>query len=109
MCFCRSSNSTESLEKECTYNDNPGYVIFSAMGSFFIPMVVMLYVYARISCVVAQRHDQLASIDRQTRVSIYGNRQSLLRYSLVEYNTITSRSVFCVKKNLVLPVRLISF
>lgn len=28
-----------------------------------------MYVYVRISCVVAQRHDQLASIDRQARVS----------------------------------------
>ncbi|KAJ8928232.1 hypothetical protein NQ314_019179, partial [Rhamnusium bicolor] len=47
----------------CRYNKNTGYVIFSAMGSFFIPMVVMLYVYVKISCVVAQRHDQLAHID----------------------------------------------
>ncbi|KAJ8917777.1 hypothetical protein NQ315_010683 [Exocentrus adspersus] len=47
----------------CRYNKNTGYVIFSAMGSFFIPMAVMLYVYVKISCVVAQRHDQLAHID----------------------------------------------
>ncbi|KAJ8960002.1 hypothetical protein NQ318_009438 [Aromia moschata] len=47
----------------CRYNKNTGYVIFSAMGSFFIPMVVMVYVYVKISCVVAQRHDQLAHID----------------------------------------------
>lgn len=58
-------------DKTCRYNRNTGYVIFSAMGSFFIPMVVMVYVYARISCVVAQRHDQLAHIDNRNRVSIY--------------------------------------
>lgn len=57
-------------EKTCRYNKNTGYVIYSAMGSFFIPMVVMVYVYVRISCVVAQRHDQLANIDRQPRVRI---------------------------------------
>nr|ADK91078.1 tyramine receptor type 2 [Chilo suppressalis] len=45
----------------CRYNQNAGYVVFSAMGSFFLPMVVMVYVYARISCVVARRHQQLAS------------------------------------------------
>ncbi|CAG4932730.1 unnamed protein product [Parnassius apollo] len=45
----------------CRYNQNPGYVVFSAMGSFFLPMIVMVYVYARISCVVARRHQQLAS------------------------------------------------
>ncbi|CAG9821945.1 unnamed protein product [Phaedon cochleariae] len=49
--------------KVCRYNRNTGYVIFSALGSFFIPMVVMLYVYVRISCVVAQRHDNLGHID----------------------------------------------
>lgn len=53
--------------KTCRYNRNEGYVIFSAMGSFFLPMIVMLYVYVRISCVVAQRHDQLANIE--TRAS----------------------------------------
>jgi hypothetical protein len=45
---------------ECRYNQNEGYVVFSAMGSFFIPMAVMIYVYARISCVVASRHDLMA-------------------------------------------------
>ncbi|XP_059219515.1 octopamine receptor [Stomoxys calcitrans] len=47
---------------ECRYNQNEGYVIFSAMGSFFIPMAVMIYVYARISCVVAARHDNMTDI-----------------------------------------------
>ncbi|XP_037922866.1 5-hydroxytryptamine receptor 1D isoform X2 [Hermetia illucens] len=48
---------------ECRYNRNEGYVIFSAMGSFFIPMAVMVYVYARISCVVASRHDNMTDIE----------------------------------------------
>ncbi|XP_013165484.1 PREDICTED: 5-hydroxytryptamine receptor 2B-like [Papilio xuthus] len=48
----------------CRYNQNPGYVVFSAMGSFFLPMAVMVYVYARISCVVARRHQQLASTNK---------------------------------------------
>ncbi|KAI8120687.1 hypothetical protein FF38_04498 [Lucilia cuprina] len=47
---------------ECRYNQNEGYVIFSAMGSFFIPMAVMIYVYARISCVIANRHDNMTDI-----------------------------------------------
>lgn len=48
---------------ECGYNQNEGYVVFSAMGSFFIPMAVMVYVYARISCVVAARHDHMTEIE----------------------------------------------
>lgn len=50
-------------DNECRYNENKGYVVFSAMGSFFIPMTVMVYVYLRISCVVARRHDQMAEIE----------------------------------------------
>ncbi|XP_072386689.1 probable G-protein coupled receptor No18 [Diabrotica undecimpunctata] len=65
--------------KTCRYNKNTGYVIFSAMGSFFIPMVVMVYVYIKISCVVAQRHDQLAHIDtahpRKNQKLIYNTRE----------------------------------
>lgn len=48
---------------ECRYNQNEGYVVFSAMGSFFIPMAVMIYVYVRISCVVASRHDHMTEIE----------------------------------------------
>lgn len=55
---------------ECRYNRNEGYVIFSAMGSFFIPMAVMVYVYARISCVVASRHDNMTDIEVHNKVSI---------------------------------------
>lgn len=33
------------------------------MGSFFIPMAVMIYVYVRISCVVASRHDKMTEIE----------------------------------------------
>lgn len=50
-------------DTECGYNQNEGYVIFSAMGSFFIPMAVMVYVYARISCVVAARHEHMTEIE----------------------------------------------
>lgn len=57
-------------EKTCRYNKNTGYVIFSAMGSFFIPMIVMLYVYVRISCVVAKRHHQLENIDSKSKKSV---------------------------------------
>nr|CAD7591476.1 unnamed protein product [Timema genevievae] len=60
----RHINSTS-----CTYNQNVGYVVFSAMGSFFIPLIVMLYVYARISCVIAHRHNQLTALDSISQVT----------------------------------------
>lgn len=45
--------------KTCTYNQNKFYVVFSALGSFFLPLVVMLYVYVKISRVIASRHKTL--------------------------------------------------
>ncbi|XP_046434288.1 probable G-protein coupled receptor No18 [Neodiprion pinetum] len=52
--------NSQSIDKKiCSYNMDTSYVIFSAMGSFFLPMLVMLYVYARISCVIARRHRHL--------------------------------------------------
>lgn len=61
--FCRYDHRRAEKHDECGYNQNEGYVVFSAMGSFFIPMAVMVYVYARISCVVAARHDHMTEIE----------------------------------------------
>ncbi|CAO1442442.1 unnamed protein product [Diamesa tonsa] len=44
---------------DCRYNQNKGYVVFSAMGSFFIPCCVMLYVYSKICCVLTSRQSRL--------------------------------------------------
>lgn len=60
---CRYDHSRKDKHNECGYNQNEGYVVFSAMGSFFIPMAVMVYVYARISCVVAARHEHMTEIE----------------------------------------------
>lgn len=61
MCFRYEPGRRDLIE--CRYNQNEGYVVFSAMGSFFIPMAVMIYVYVRISCVVASRHDHMTEIE----------------------------------------------
>uniref|UniRef100_A0A8D8YL49 Octopamine receptor n=1 Tax=Cacopsylla melanoneura TaxID=428564 RepID=A0A8D8YL49_9HEMI len=52
-------------DKKCGYNQNRGYVVFSGMGSFFIPLLVVLYVYAKISCVIARRHNNLEALNQQ--------------------------------------------
>lgn len=44
---------------ECRYNQNKGYVIFSAMGSFFIPLGVMIYVYLKIGLVLTSRKQRM--------------------------------------------------
>ena len=65
---CRRYDPEHHRDKNCRYNSNKGYVVFSAMGSFFIPLTVMIYVYTRISCVVAQRHNQLTALDNNDQV-----------------------------------------
>ncbi|CAG9808092.1 unnamed protein product [Chironomus riparius] len=47
-------------ENECGYNQNMGYVIYSALGSFFIPMSIMVYVYTRIFCVLTSRQSRIS-------------------------------------------------
>ncbi|XP_022216098.1 5-hydroxytryptamine receptor 1A isoform X1 [Drosophila obscura] len=44
---------------DCRYNQNKGYVVFSAMGSFFIPLTVMLYVYVKIGYVLTSRRQRI--------------------------------------------------
>ncbi|XP_076669284.1 putative G-protein coupled receptor No18 [Andrena cerasifolii] len=61
-CFPRATNRDT---KKCSYNMDSSYVIFSAMGSFFLPMLVMLYVYSRISCVIASRHRNLEATENE--------------------------------------------
>ncbi|CAH0394702.1 unnamed protein product [Bemisia tabaci] len=62
----RGYDPEHRMMNECTYNQNQGYVVFSAMGSFFIPLVVMVYVYTKISCVIAQRHNHLEALSQNT-------------------------------------------
>ncbi len=58
-------------KKTCTYNQNEVYVVFSATGSFFAPLIVMLYVYAKISRVIARRHTTLRVLNQPTRRVIF--------------------------------------
>ncbi|XP_043070884.1 tyramine/octopamine receptor isoform X2 [Drosophila grimshawi] len=55
----RNRNKGDSVE--CRYNQNKGYVVYSAMGSFFIPLTVMLYVYVRIGYVLTSRRQRINS------------------------------------------------
>ncbi|XP_013786964.1 octopamine receptor 1-like [Limulus polyphemus] len=46
---------------ECVYNSNKGYVVYSALGSFYIPGLVMVYVYSRIFAVARRRETVLTA------------------------------------------------
>lgn len=47
------------LANGCALTRDPGYIIYSASGSFFIPLFVMLFVYARIYHVARKREKRL--------------------------------------------------
>lgn len=59
LCFRYDQERRNSDMTDCRYNQNKGYVVFSAMGSFFIPCCVMLYVYSKICCVLTSRQSRL--------------------------------------------------
>ncbi|KAK3856405.1 hypothetical protein Pcinc_037275 [Petrolisthes cinctipes] len=54
----KEDTQTVTVEQDCTrtckLNDNTGYVIYSACGSFFVPMLVMLFFYWKIYCAAAE-------------------------------------------------------
>ena len=53
--------------RSCGYNQNQTYVILSAMMSFFLPFAVMVYVYIKISRVIARRHTTLHGVNQPMR------------------------------------------
>src|SRR5688572_24454458 len=40
---------------QCFISEELGYVIYSALGSFFLPTLVLIFVYARIYCITRRR------------------------------------------------------
>ena len=59
MSFLRAENSsadcTDGIQlSECGLTADPGYVIYSATGSFYLPMMVMLFFYWRIYRIAAR-------------------------------------------------------
>ncbi|XP_015597179.1 tyramine receptor 1 [Cephus cinctus] len=90
-CFPRAVNRDR---RKCSYNMDSSYVIFSAMGSFFLPMLVMLYVYARISCVIARRHRSLetgGTRNLQRRLTVLGDRTKSIRMKRSENTSVPER------------------
>ena len=49
---------------ECKYNENSGYVVYSAMGSFYLPTLVILYTYASIIYVVQTRNREFKEVSK---------------------------------------------
>uniref|UniRef100_T1IQS4 G-protein coupled receptors family 1 profile domain-containing protein n=1 Tax=Strigamia maritima TaxID=126957 RepID=T1IQS4_STRMM len=60
----------ESDSDECQYTSDQGYVLYSSIGSFFIPLVVMVYVYVCIMRVISKRERVLRHRRRRRRPTV---------------------------------------
>lgn len=54
----------DSQKHPCTLNSNPGYRIYSALGSFFIPLIIMTIVYIEIYIATRRRLRERARASR---------------------------------------------
>ncbi|CAD5111582.1 DgyrCDS883 [Dimorphilus gyrociliatus] len=52
-------------ENKCELTDEIGYVIYSALGSFWIPSIILIIVYSRIYVVAARQTKQIAKQQAQ--------------------------------------------
>lgn len=43
----------------CSLTQEPGYIVYSSLGSFFVPLLIMTFVYIRIFRVASQRDERL--------------------------------------------------
>ncbi|CAF4675345.1 unnamed protein product [Rotaria sp. Silwood1] len=69
----RDSNRQHTVEHEhrCELNTARGYVVYSALGSFYIPAVIMVFVYIRIFMVVYDRENLIHKFhDNKNNTSI---------------------------------------
>lgn len=57
----------------CAYSQSLAYRIYSACGSFYIPMIIMLFVYARIFHVANEREKMMGQTGGMMRFSMKRN------------------------------------
>lgn len=61
----------------CTLTRDPGYIIYSSLGSFYVPLTVMVFVYIRIFIVAIKREKRLRPYKRNFVVESHrGKRKS---------------------------------
>ena len=51
----RDSQSVFDTERKCIISQDKGYTIFSTVGAFYLPMLLMIFIYARIYLVARSR------------------------------------------------------
>lgn len=60
----------DSQKHPCTLNSNPGYRVYSALGSFFIPLIIMTIVYIEIYIATKRRLRERARASRVNAMNL---------------------------------------
>lgn len=60
----------DSEKHPCTLNSNPGYRVYSALGSFFIPLIIMTIVYIEIYIATRRRLRERARASRINAINL---------------------------------------
>ena len=81
-------HSCRELQHQCTLFMNPGYVIYSACGSFFLPMIFMCFCYFRIYLVASTNQTAMSRGYVDT-----GGPQNRQHNNLIRYNRSWARII----------------
>ncbi|CAF2855786.1 unnamed protein product [Rotaria sp. Silwood2] len=110
----RDKNRRQTVEQQykCDLNTARGYVVYSALGSFYIPGVVMIFVYIRIFMVVYDRENLIKNFrnnnnsnnnTRSSNLSIKSNPNSCITNTHISNNkkqdqNFSSWCCFCFRR-----------
>ena len=65
-----SDNLYNAEQKSCTLSSDKGYVLYSACGSFYIPLIVMSFVYINIYIATKRRLRERTKAAKQTKLAM---------------------------------------
>lgn len=84
----------------CKLNSDPGYVLYSSSGSFYIPLLIMTIVYVQIFIATRRRLRERARASKLNAVKkILSNKKEHLQNSPMEPESISSELMNCVPNN----------
>ena len=87
-----------SNAEQCMLTQDPGYIIYSSMGSFYVPLLVMLFVYGRIFKVAYQREKKLRPYRASFSMRKYSFKSRNTEASLYESNSYEQKEKDAVAK-----------
>ena len=59
----------------CNLFQTPSYVLYSALGSFFIPFIITFFLYVRIFSVLRERMSKMRNASKMSRMQTHANAQ----------------------------------